>query len=115
MKEDTVVQLRQPLAFPEDPLTEALRSGARRLLAQAVEMEVSGFIDAHTGLTDGTGRRRTVRHGHLPEREIQTEIGPVAVRCPQVRDREESKIRFTSSILPPYLRRTKSIECPGFI
>ena len=110
MKEDTVVQLRQPLAFPEDPLTEVLRSGARQLLAQEVEMEVSGFIDAHADLTDGPGRRRIVRHGHLPEREIQTGIGPVAVRCPRVRDREGSKIRFTSSILPPYLRRTKSIE-----
>ena len=56
------------------------------------------------------GRRRIVRHGHLPEREIQTGIGPV--RCARVRDREGPKIRFTSSILPPYLRRTKSIECP---
>ena len=109
MKEDTVVQLRQPAAFPEDPLTEVLRSGARQLLAQAVEMEVSGFIDAHADLSDGTGRRRIVRHGYLPERKIQTGIGPVAVRRPRVRDREGSKIRFTSAILPPYLRRTKSI------
>ncbi len=114
MKEDTVVQLRQPGTFSEDSLTEILRLGARRLLAQAVEMEVTVFIEGHAELTDDAGRRRVVRHGYLPEREIQTGIGPVAVRCPRVRDRGaitgEGKIRFASAILPPYLRRTKSIE-----
>ncbi len=87
MKEDTVVQLRQPGTFSEDPLTEILRLGARRLLAQAVEMEVTAFIEGHAELTDDAGRRRVVRHGYSPEREIQTGIGPVAVRCPRVRDR----------------------------
>ncbi len=128
MREDTVVQLRQPGTFSEDPLTEILRLGARRLLAQAVEMEVTTFVEGHADLTDGeavdrrssgpsvrpNGRRRMVRHGYLPEREIQTGIGPVAVRCPRVRDRGAGetgpRIRFTSRILPPYLRRAKSIE-----
>ena len=87
MREDTVVQLRQPGSFEDDPLTEVLRLGARRLLGQAVEAEVAGFVEAYTHLTDSAGRRRIVRHGHLPEREIQTGIGPVAVRCPRVRDR----------------------------
>ena len=114
MREDTVVQLRQPGTFSEDPLTEILRLGARRLLAQAVEMEVTAFVEMHADLTDEAGRRRIVRHGYLPERKIQTGIGPVAVRCPRVRDRGAGetgpRIRFTSAILPPYLRRAKSIE-----
>ena len=114
MTEDTVVQLRQPGGLSEDPLTEVLRAGARRLLVQAVEMEVADFVEGHADLTDGLGRRRIVRHGHLPERTVQTGIGSVAVRCPRVRDRGAgetgSRIRFTSRILPPYLRRAKSIE-----
>ncbi len=87
MREDRVVQLRQPGTFSEDPLTEVLRLGARRLLAQAVEMEVTIFVERHADLTDAVDRRRIVRHGYLPEREVQTGIGPVAVRCPRVRDR----------------------------
>ena len=87
MREDTVVQLRQPGSFEDDPLAEVLRLGARRLLGQAVEAEVAGFVEAYAHLTGSAGRRRIVRHGHLPEREIQTGIGPVAVRCPRVRDR----------------------------
>ena len=114
MREDTVVQLRQAGSFEDDPLTEVLRLGAWRLLGQAVEAEVAGFVEAYAHLMDSAGRRRIVRHGHLPEREIQTGIGPVAVRCPRVRDRgageTEPRIRFTSRILPPYLRRAKSIE-----
>ena len=114
MREDTVVQLRQPGSFEDDPLTEVLRLGARRLLGQAVAAEVAGFVEAYAHLTDSAGRRRIVRHGHLPEREIQTGIGPVAVRCPRVRDRGAGetgpRVRFTSRILPPYLRRAKSIE-----
>ena len=114
MGEDRVVELRHPGSFSEDPLTAVLRSGAQRLLAQAVEMEVTAFIAAHGDLEDDAGRRRVVRHGHHRERQVQTGIGPVAVRCPRVRDRggagEAGKIRFTSAILPPYLRRAKSIE-----
>ena len=114
MREDTAVQLRQPGSFEDDPLTEVLRLGARRLLGQAVAAEVAGFVEAYAHLTDSAGRRRIVRHGHLPEREIQTGIGPVAVRCPRVRDRGAGetgpRVRFTSRILPPYLRRAKSIE-----
>ena len=109
MKEDTVVSFRQPGSFSADPLTDVLRSGARRLLAQAVEAEVEAHIVAHSDLTDGQGRRRIVRHGYLPEREIQTGIGGVRVKAPRVRDRAGG-IRFTSSILPRYLRRTKSVE-----
>ena len=107
--EDTVVSFRQPGSFSADPLTDVLRSVARRLLAQAVEAEVEAHIAAHSDLTDGQGRRRIVRHGYLPEREIQTGIGAVRVQTPRVRDRSGG-IHFTSSILPRYLRRTKSVE-----
>ena len=82
MSEDRVVELRHPGSFSEDPLTSVLRSGAQRLLAQAVEMEVTAFIAAHCYLEDDAGRRRVVRHGHHRERQVQTGIGPVAVRCP---------------------------------
>ena len=114
MKDDTVVALRQPGSFSDDPLTDILRAGARQLLAQAIEAEVEGHIVAHADLTDAEGRRRVVRHGYLPEREIQTGIGAVRVKAPRVRDRDPEapggRIGFTSSILPRYLRRSKSIE-----
>ena len=115
MHEDTVVSFSHPDRISiEDPLTEVLRFGARRLLAEAVEAEVSAFIAEHADLVDEAGRRRVVRHGHLPEREVQTGIGAIAVRRPRVRDRhpedDGGRIRFTSAILPPYLRRAKSVE-----
>jgi len=111
---DTVVRLIQPGAF-DDQLTEVLRNGARALLAQAVEAEVAGFMDKHAQCKTGDGRARVVRHGHLPEREVMTGIGPVPVRQPRVRDRgapagDPGRIRFSPSILPPYMRRSKSIE-----
>ena len=69
-------------------------------------------MQAHADLSDAKGRRRVVRHGYLPEREIQTGIGAVRVRASRVRERDSTgdRIRFTSSILPPYLRRSKSVE-----
>jgi transposase-like protein len=111
---DNVVRLIQPGAF-EDRLTEILRGGARALLAQAVEAEVAEFLASHADLKTETGRQRLVRHGHLPEREVMTGIGPVAIRQPRVRDRgaggdDPARIRFTPAILPPYVRRSKSIE-----
>ena len=112
MTKDTVVAFRTPDGFSPDPLTDLLRQGARELIAQAVEAELNAFLTAHANQTDAAGRRRLVRHGHLPEREVQTGIGAVPVRVPRVRDRapEGTPLRFTSTILPPYLRRAKSIE-----
>jgi len=95
---------------PDDVLTEVLRTGAVRLLAEAVEMEVAEFIERYQDLRDASGRRLVVRNGHMPEREIQTGIGQVPVKVPRVRDKSGSGIRFTSNILPPYLRRTRSIK-----
>ena len=87
MPNDTVVKLIQPGTIT-DPLTEILRNGARTLLAQAVEAEVAEFIAKHADRKTEDGHQRVVRHGHLPEREVMTGIGPVAVRQPRVRDRE---------------------------
>lgn len=120
MKEDNarvrqkpaVIEYQNPgMALPvADPLTEVLRSGARELLLQqAVEAEVAEFIVRHLELKDERARQRVVRNGYQPEREIQTGIGEVPVKRPRVRDRA-GEIKFNSSILPRYLRRTKSIE-----
>ncbi|MGY2933435.1 hypothetical protein ACVWZ6_003037 [Bradyrhizobium sp. GM6.1] len=114
MSNDNVIHLIQPGIF-DDQLTEVLRNGARALLAQAVEAEVADFLGQHADLKTRDGHQRVVRHGHLPEREVMTGIGPVAVRQPRVRDREADaadpgRIRFSPSILPPYMRRSKSIE-----
>jgi putative transposase len=111
---DTVVKLIQP-GILTDRLTEVLRNRARALLTQAVEAEVSEFLAATADLKTDDGCRRVVRHGHLPERQIMTGIGPVAVRQPRVRDREAgadvpARIRFTPTILPPYARRSKSLD-----
>jgi hypothetical protein len=87
MTKDTVVAFRAPEGFSPAPLTHLLRKGARELIAQAVEAELNAFLAADAGQTDAAGRKRLARHGHLPEREVQTGIGAVAVRVPRVRDR----------------------------
>jgi putative transposase len=115
MKEDTVVALPRPGAsVADDPLLMVLREGARRMLLQAIEAEVETFLTAHGSLVDEQGRRRLVRNGHAPKRQIQTGIGPLEVRRPKVRDRGGAvggePIRFTSAVLPAYLRRTRNIE-----
>ncbi|HMA42360.1 MAG TPA: IS256 family transposase [Gemmatimonadales bacterium] len=114
MNEDNdVVRLRQPDEI-DDPLTAILRAGARRLLEQAIEAEVETFLATVKDLKLPDGRDRVVRHGHGPERTIQTGIGPVAVRRVKLRDRGTveagERIRFTSAILPRWARRTKSLD-----
>ena len=111
MEEHNVLTLNGSV-FIDDPSTDVLRQGARKLLAQAVEAEVESFLVQHRELRDEMGRARLVRNGYLPEREVQTGIGPVRVKAPRVHDRtkEEEKLRFSSSILPRYLRRTPSME-----
>jgi len=109
----TVVPLCQSDAI-DDPLTAILRSGARRLLAQAIEAEAETFLATMKGVQLPDGRERLVRHGLGPERVIQTGIGPVEVRRVKLRDRGASegaeRIRFTSSILPRWARRTPSLD-----
>lgn len=109
----SVVRLRQPDEL-DDPLTNILRSGARALLAQAIEMEAAAFLAAMADLKLADGRDRLVRHGHGPERAIQTGIGPVEVARVKIRDRGSAsagdRIRFTSAILPLWARRTRSLD-----
>jgi putative transposase len=113
MKYTNVTELVQPGEF-KDQLTEILRQGARNLVLQAVEAEFASFLQSqeHEELEDG--RKRIVRHGHLPERKVITGIGAIPVKVPRSRDRKvngnEDTIRFVSQLLPPYIRRSKSIE-----
>jgi transposase-like protein len=114
MKENSsVVRFRQPDEI-DDPLTSILRSGARQLLTQAVEVEAAAFLAAMKDLKLPDGRGRVVRHGHGPERTIQTGIGPVEVSSVKIRDRgaaiDGARIRFSSAILPKWARRTKSLD-----
>jgi transposase-like protein len=108
-----VFPLRQPDEI-DDPLTNILRSGARQLLARAVELEAEVFLASMKDLRLADGRERVVRHGHGPERTIQTGIGPVEVARVKIRDRgvasDGERIRFTSAILPLWARRTKSLD-----
>jgi putative transposase len=112
MNESTTDIRIVPLPTGQDVLTEVLRDGARKMLAQAVEAEVAAWIADHAHLKDESGRRQVVRNGHLPERTIQTGLGLIEVEQPRVRDRRPSGEReaFTSAILPPYLRKTRSLE-----
>ncbi|EIM30645.1 IS256 family transposase [Microvirga lotononidis] len=114
MNETTsIVRLRQPDTI-DDPLTDLLRAGARKLLAQAIESEAEAYLASMRDLKLPDGRERLVRHGHGPERMLQTCIGPVAVRRVKIRDRgatdDADRIRFTSAILPKWARRTKSLD-----
>lgn len=113
MNESKAVSLRQKDEI-DDPLTDILRCGAKRLVQQAVEAEFAAFLAAHAELELPDGRQRVVRHGHDPVRPIQTGIGPVEVAKPKARDRgaatADARIRYVSSILPKWARRTKSLD-----
>jgi putative transposase len=111
MENSTVVELNKPEEV-EDVLTGVLRKGARQLLSKALEVEVEAFIEEYRDIRLSDGRQRIVRNGYHRTRGIQTGIGEVTVRAPRTEDRESGleKIRLQSSILPPYLRRSKSLE-----
>ena len=114
MNEDnSIIHFRQPDEI-DDPLTALLRSGARRLLEQAIEAEVEAFLASKKDLKLVDGRDRLVRHGHGPERVIQTGIGPVELQRVKVRDRAAGpageRIRFSSALLPRWARRTTSLD-----
>jgi len=93
-----------------DPLTELLRRGARGLIEKAVEAELQLLLEQYANVTDLSGRKAVVRNGHLPEREVLTALGPVAVRVPKVRDRSGSGVKFNSTLVPPYVRKAKRVE-----
>lgn len=110
MNKDTIIELKTPEGNLEDALTELLRTGSRKLIAEAVEAELSALLDHYAQLKTADGRAAVVRNGYLPEREIQTGIGAVKVKVPKVRDRSGAGIKFNSRLLPPYLRRTESLD-----
>jgi transposase-like protein len=113
LNENRVVPLRQKDEI-DDPLTEILRSGAKRLIVQAVKIEFDTFLASNADRKLLDGRERVVRDKYGPVRTIQTRIGPVEVQKPKARDRGASAagehIRFTSAILPKWARRTKSVD-----
>jgi transposase-like protein len=95
-------------------IEDICRKGAQRMLQVAIEQEVADFVEKHTELIDADGHRLVVRNGYKPERNIITGIGPIAVNPPRVDDRklasETDRPRFTSEILPRYMRRVPSID-----
>ena len=111
MQEATTRSVSFPSTSSQDVLTAILRDGAQRLLAEAVEAEVREWIASHAHVTDDAGRRQVVRNGYLPKRSILTGIGSVDVEQPRVLDRRGAEGEsFSSKILPPYLRKTRSLE-----
>ena len=109
MSKDNVVALSSPEGI-EDPLTELLRTGAKRLIQQAIEAELADLLAQYAGQLDEQGRRAVVRNGYLPEREILTGVGPVPVKVPKVRSRGEEPVVFRSSLVPPYVRKARRVE-----
>ena len=115
MPKDTATEpAGHPVDVVDDPLTEVLRSGAQRLLIQAIEAEAEAFLALTSDWKLEDGRARFVRHGHGPERNIQTGIGAVPIQRVKIRDRgageADERIRFTSAILPRWARRSPSLE-----
>lgn len=94
----------------EDPLTELIRQGARQLIQRAVETELAAYLEAFQNRKLEDGRAAVVRNGHHPEREIQTGIGPVTVRIPKIRAKDGKPVAFRSALVPPYVRKTRSLE-----
>ncbi len=109
MSENSASGLDIPGAI-SDPLTELLRRGARGLIEKAVEAELQLLLEQYANVTDLSGRKAVVRNGHLPEREVLTALGPVAVRMPKVRDRSGSGVKFNSGLVPPYVRKARRVE-----
>ena len=93
-----------------DPLTDLLRSGAQQLIQHAVEAELQELLNQHSDRRTGDGNAVVVRNGHLPERELQTGLGPVTVKIPKVRSKSGEPVTFRSALVPPYVRKTKSLE-----
>ena len=112
MHEATISTLEYPSAPSRDVLTEVVRRGAQRMLAEAIEAEVAEWIESHRDVTDAEGRRQVVRNGRMPERTIVTGAGPLNVSQPRVHDRRPAgeREKFISKLLPPYLRRAKNID-----
>jgi putative transposase len=112
VNKDNVIEFKTPATTETftDVLTALIQQGAQQIIAQAVEAELQTFLEQYQHLRDEQGRKSVVRNGYLPERTITTGVGEVAVQVPKVRDRGRSGIKFNSSLLPPYLKRSRSVE-----
>lgn len=110
MNNNKLELLERPEEIVGDALTALLRHGAKSLIAQAVEAELESMLATYRDEKLADGKEALVRNGYLPERTIQTGIGDVEIKIPKVRDRSKQGIKFNSSLLPPYLKRTKSME-----
>lgn len=110
MDKSTLHVLSQPESEGLDPLHETIRKGASALITAAVEAELEALLQQYRDLKTEDGRQAVVRNGHLPQRAIQTGVGDVEVKVPKVRDRSGSGIKFNSTLLPPYLKRAKSLD-----
>jgi putative transposase len=111
MEEDTVIRLRkQEEESGFDLLTDILRTGAKKLLAQAIEAEISDYLSRYSNERLADGKQAVVRNGYLPERTVQTGIGAVEVKIPKTRDRAGQCRKFNSAIIPPYLKRSKDLS-----
>lgn len=110
MKKTNVLLFPNPEESFNDALLSVLRHGAQDLLSKAIEAEINSLLEQFSDLKDSNGTPQIVRNGYLPERFIQTGVGPVHIKVPRIRDRSGSGIKFTSGLIPPYLRRTKNIE-----
>lgn len=105
MNNDNVQSLKTPAE--SNPLQDILREGARKLLAQAVESEITNLLENNRSLTTENGKQAIVRNGYLPERTIQTGLGDIDVKIPKVRDRTGSGLKFNLSLVPPYLKELR--------
>jgi len=112
MKEkSTVLPLKNPANFNADPLNDLLKEGAKKLIQMAIETEIQEYLSQHESLRTPDNRLTVVRNGYLPEREIQTGIGPINIKIPKIRSRSEESFIFKSTLIPPYVRKSKSLEC----
>ena len=109
MKKDTVVSLKKPVE-ELDPLTALLRAGAQQLLCEAVVAELAEYLPQYQAEREADGRRCMVRNGYLPARTVMTGLGEVRIQVPKTRDRRGRGRHFTSALLPPYIKRTASVE-----
>ena len=108
MPESSKTPSKEPVS--RDTLTELLRTGARQLLAHALEAERAELLAQYADQQDEQGRAMVVGSGHHPEREIQTGLGPVSVQVPTVRSRQGSPVTFHSALVPPYVRKSATLE-----
>ena len=109
MNKNKIISFEKPAEF-SDPIHDLIRNGAKQLIQSAIESELQSLLERYHDVSTASGQAPVVRNGYLPERELQTGIGPVSVKVPKVRSRTGEPITFRSAIVPPYVRKTRSLE-----